>query len=111
MLHLRARTLQSTATDELVGYKTLAANVLARATEDLADPDHAIGAASWLLTEAEASVWGAWLGLQPRIVRPTVLAAVERILGGQVGGKFRKRLPRPEHRAALAALLKRHGPC
>jgi hypothetical protein len=51
--------------------------------------------------------WADWLPVNRRMIQPLVLAAVERILAGQVGGKFRKRLPRPEHRAALADLLRR----
>ena len=108
MLHLRAKALTSAATDELVGYHTLAANVLARATEDLEDPERALAAAAWLLGEAPDTIWASWLPVTPRMIRPVVLAAVERILAGHIGGKFRKRLPSASHRAALADLLRRH---
>ncbi len=38
--------------------------VVGLAMHDLADPDHALPAAAWLLVEAESTIWGDWLNLR-----------------------------------------------
>lgn len=84
--------------------RRLALAVVVNAMDDLrfAAPDTAVEAARWLLED----------GLIPqRTLRPHVLQAVARLLGGDVG-RIRKRnghMLEPHHEATLRDLLLRHG--
>jgi len=111
MLHQRATALTSAGSPdgELGCYRYLAANVMARAVDDLRDTDTAVvvSAATFLL-EIEESVWSDWLPVDRRMIDPVVLQAVGEILRGEVHGNARRygRKLKPHHRATLARLIR-----
>jgi hypothetical protein len=114
MLHARFRSAERSGSDELGAYRNLAASILAKASDDLRDPDPAVVvSAATFLWDVEESLWSDWLPVSRRITRPVVLQAVAQILrGADRGGNTRRygRKLAPHHRATLAALVRRHQP-
>ncbi len=79
MLHTRSRR---TGIGELDRWRSLAVSVLAQAGADLAEPRFARSAARFL-KHPERWVWSDWTGIRGRMLRPEVLAAIEKVLAGR----------------------------